>query len=798
MDTWLRTLALGAVLWAGWAWPRPCSALPPAGSLAAADPAVAPETLASAPAAQRFHELACDLMYGPTLTEGQAEQALILLQAAAALDVTIEVHPLLLELAGRTRRRDYSEQVPAWLNRSVHASADLDACRAGVRYCLERLDSPQQRERFLGTLLEQVGGRNAVFDSELMTLYGNLVLERRDRQTARSLFAKAHEVDPYNRLAFAKVAELAPDQIGPAAYLEHLRLVLRESPLDVEAALAFAQYAEQLELYEVAAGTYGYCVDLFRYFNPGRPVPPEIYLPWAMSLYHTDDRAQVVDIAAQVRQAGRVDLFLEGVAGRAAAKSGDQERAQEILSNAAQKATQLAGKRASGDGPQVLPRHLAWFYCFAQPDKAQALDWANKAFAEEPNSAATGALLAYALVLNGQLQWAQPLIERWSGNQVSGLARAGVLLAQGDKVQAADALRASIAKDPGSLSAEQAREQLAQQGLEYPSKVDPGAILGALTGPFGQTLIPRFTDPNQWVLFQTTVPTNTLAYGDDLVARTVITNRGPEPLVISDQAWMRGNVRVDAKVTGDLTREWKGLISRRLFSDCRVLPGHSAMASLPLTVGPLRDLIRACPQASLKLEFYVHWDPPAEASTRGARMAVAIPPSTLTIARPRFDLTATDLRSRFSALAVADSRQRVETAGLFVGLLKEQHRMATQGVLYNLKFAEWMPGLLKTSLTHDSGLLLHPGPDEWVTQVHSMADLVGLPLDLEISQAVARNLHDPRWPVRLMALVLLAGNDGGFRQVLDWTSKYDVHPLVRDMALAWIGSAGPDTPSQGR
>jgi len=303
-------------------------------------------------------------------------------------------------------------------------------------------------------------------------------------------------------------------------------------------------------------------------------------------------------------------------------------------------------------------------------------------------------------------------------------------------------------------------------------------------------------DPNQWVLFQATVPTNTLPFGADLVGRVVLTNQGTEPLVINDRAWMKGTVRVDVKVTGDLTREWKGLVSRRLFSDCRVLPGRNAMASLRLTTGPLRDLIRACPQASLKMEFRLTWDPPADTEAQEDRRRVRLAPATLTIARPRVELTATDLRSQFNALALADSSQRIQMAGLFVGLLKEQQAAATQGVLYKLKFAEWMPALLKMSLTHDSGLLLHPGPDQWVVKVHTMADMVQLPLDLELTQAVARNLSDPHWPVRLMALVLLAGNDGGFGRVLDWTSKYDVHPLVRDMALAWMASPARGTPAE--
>jgi len=58
-------------------------------------------------------------------------------------------------------------------------------------------------------------------------------------------------------------------------------------------------------------------------------------------------------------------------------------------------------------------------------------------------------------------------------------------------------------------------------------------------------------------------------------------------------------------------------------------------------------------------------------------------------------------------------------------------------------------------------------------------------LDYELTNVVAKNLNDPKWPVRMMAVYLLSkGADGGFSKVLDWTAKNDSNSLVRDMAVA--------------
>jgi hypothetical protein len=54
---------------------------------------------------------------------------------------------------------------------------------------------------------------------------------------------------------------------------------------------------------------------------------------------------------------------------------------------------------------------------------------------------------------------------------------------------------------------------------------------------------------------------------------------------------------------------------------------------------------------------------------------------------------------------------------------------------------------------------------------------------------VAENLNNTDWPVRMMAIYLLAkSSDGRFDRVLDWAAKNDSNELVRSMAIALGGS----------
>ena len=93
--------------------------------------------------------------------------------------------------------------------------------------------------------------------------------------------------------------------------------------------------------------------------------------------------------------------------------------------------------------------------------------------------------------------------------------------------------------------------------------------------------------------------------------------------------------------------------------------------------------------------------------------------------------------------------------------------------------------MLKSALVHNLA------DDDWVVKVYTMSEMLSLPLDYELINAVAENLNDTHWPARMMAIYLLTkGQAGDFDKVLDWSAKYDLSKLVRDMAIA-LGAAVP-------
>lgn len=750
------------------------------------------EHLASESAGKIFYEIAYELANSPDITAAQAEQAIIFLTATMNLDSRANyVIPTFIKLASQYSERDNSKLVYQLLTHYVDksAEADLEPARVAIRYLLKQLNSREERENLLEGMLKNMGGNNAFLDSELATSLGMLMAETPDSNSAQQYLTQAILNNKYNKPAFAKLAELMTEQISPAMYLEHLRLILDQNPIDLEAALGFAQYAEQLQLYETAAGAYQYCDELFGFLYPTQPLPASIYLPWAISCYNTQrNQHKCLQIAERLRQDDRFDLLLEAIAAKAAVKTGNPDLAKQIFGAAEKNAhLHLVNSKPNHNTKVTKYEQLAWFYCFATPDPNKAVDWANKAYSIGPNSATAASLLAYSLVMNGETEWAKLLISNYERNQIADLTLAQIQLAEGQKETAIQTLKSAITKDPGSLAAERAKEILTQQGGDYIPPVDPGTTLAALKNSFGETVVPAFIRPEKIISFELNLRGSEFRYGSELGGTVAIRNNSSQPLVVSDDGLFKGYIRIEANINGDLKHKIRSLVSFKIAPGAPIKPGRSIVVPVRLLTGELRQTLLTYPQASLDIEFQVHLDPVMISDGKLTNMLPGIKPAKALVKRPGIELTKKLLQNRLDSLTTGRQGQKIKTSQLFTGLLKEQHAIAGSEPLYKMTSAEWMPALLQSALIHNL-----TRDDDWVAKVHTMAGMLSLPLEHELTSAVAENLSEKHWPARMMSLYLLAKyQKSDFSKVLNWTAKYDSNKFVRDMAIA-LGAALPE------
>jgi hypothetical protein len=389
------------------------------------------------------------------------------------------------------------------------------------------------------------------------------------------------------------------------------------------------------------------------------------------------------------------------------------------------------------------------------PDTQKALDWANKAYSIEPKSALAAAMLAYSLVANGQTDWAKTLIDNYDRSPIADLALAQIQLAQQQQSPAIQTLKSLIASDPSSLVAE-----------------------------FGPTLVPIFIRPEKAISVQINVRGDKFSYNSEFGGSVAIINNSPEPLVLSDDSLFKGYIRVDANISGDLNKKIPNLISLRVQSVSPVGPGGSIIAPLQLLTGQLRRTLLDYPQASLNIEFTVFVDPVVTDQNTTSRLP-DIKPVTLVVKRPGIELSSKYLQNRINSLSKGQQGQKIKTAQLFASLLMEEHMMAHREPLYKFMYADWMPAMLKSALLHNLA------DQDWVVKTNTMAAMSSLPLDYELVDAVAKNLNDTHWPVRMMAIYLLAqAQRSNFGKVLNWTAQYDSNGFVRNMAIT-LGATPP-------
>jgi len=753
--------------------------------------AVNPEQLYSPSISQKFYEIAYELANSKDVAGTEVEQAMAFLTAAMSLDKNAgDVRALLIEFACRETGWDYSNLVYSLLTDYVDEFADLEVVTNAVEYLLERMNSREAREKLLEQMLGTLGSKNKILSSELATKLGILKAEKADLEAAEFYLMQAYKNNRYNWKAFAKLAEIKPERINSSIHLERLRLAIRENPTEIDVAITFAQQAEHMQLYETSAAAYKYCADLFSYLYPSEVLPARIYLPWAISSYNSkQNQSQCLEIAKRVRQEGGFDLRLESISSKAAIKMGDTELATLIFQAIEEKTQRLLMLQGSNSpdseySQQDYNKQLAWFYSLVLPVPDKALSWANKAFATEPNSPVTAAILAYALTMNNQIEWAKPLVNNFEKTQIADLTQAVIQLTEGQNDLAVKTLNMAIAKDPGSFAAERAKEILTQQGKEYVQPAETNTVLAALESVFGRTLVPVFTPPERMITAQLQIQGSVFPYGSEINGAVAITNHSSEPLVISDYSLFKGHIRVDAVISGDLSKNIPNLVLTRVRGAFLIEPGRSILVPLRLITGELRKMLLTYPQASLDIEFTLYIDPVVTNDGKVANRLVYIQPSRMSIKRPGIQLAGKYLRNEFNSISTAPVDQKIKTARLFTGLLKEQYAMSNRQPPYRFMYADWMTPLLRSALSHKSGLLLNPADDEWVVKVHTMADMLSLPMDNELISAVAENMNNTKWPVRLMAVYLLNTiPDSKFNQVLDWTAKNDPSKTVRDMAI---------------
>ncbi|MBC8378838.1 MAG: hypothetical protein H8E62_06665 [Planctomycetes bacterium] len=743
------------------------------------------EALFSQNTADIFIQQASQVFRQDPLDPQRIEYAMTFLEAALALNEgSSDVPGQILKIAAGSGygTRDYSERLLWAMDRQVDKQADLELLTGAVRSLLEQQNSRLDREVLLEGLLKKYAPRNEIFGSDLATQLGLLAAEKADMQSAMDKLAYAYQLNRYNRLAFIKLQELSATQelsVTPEVYLLQLRTALDINPYNIDHTLAYAQTLTRMQLYDAAAWAYEYAARLYQFSYPEQPLDEAILLPWILCCYQAPrQEIKCIEITEKHRDPARFDLMLEAVAGKASVKLGQVEKGKEILDAAGKKAEKLLSEK--GLMKPIYPEQLAWFYSFVleRPDKALA--WANQAYKEAPQRQGVQEIFAYTLAQSDQLELAREYAESsQDSSQIASLTMGLALLTEQDQSRALELLKSAVAMQPESFVAEKALWLLKNQNSDYILPISVTAAEAELKKVYEGHLVPEFIPPQKRFSGKLAFNGSEFFYGNDLLPRLIIENIGTDPLIIGPGSIIEGRLRVDVSLKGDLNVEIPNLLSMEFRPSRPVLPGEHLSISLPLDIGKLRKLLRTYPQANVDVLFTAYLDPVVNENGRVENALKATEPVRGQIRRGGVVLTRDYLMQRLDALSKGQQGQQLRAVKLFAGLLAEQK-------VFEISQADFQYVKVPQELLLDA--VRRALKDEnWKIQVQTLDCLISLsmPLDPKLIQDISQNLNHEKWPVRLMAMYLLANTQPQtFQNVLDWTALHDPYPINRRMAIA--------------
>ena len=726
-----------------------------------------------------FHEIAQQLYTSLSASDADARQAMVFLNAAISIDNDAEdLLSDIITLGWLYPQQNYTDAVYIALDGYVDASCDLELAGRAVRYLIERLDSIEDRQAFLTGLKQQFGDKNNLLGSDLAVQLSLLMAEKGDYETAGQYMMLAYNNNPYNKLAFSKLRDFAKirgdDALGPVYVLQHWRVAMRADPLDLNAIISFAGYCESLELSRIAADAYGYAADLYAYLNAEDSLPASIYLPWMLNCYSTEGRiSQCEKILERVRGDGRFDIFAETIAAKAAIKLGNAPQGQSIFATIDSLGEMLLAAESIDVDADM--DQFAWYYCFGQSDPEKALIWATKAYEAEPNAADAAAILAYALVMNGQNEIAKPMLEQISDDHQIAMVAEALILEDEKKSTAIELLNGAIEMDPASLEAEYAKALLEDSNSPHIGMLNIDAASEALENEFG-LVVPKFAGINELISVKLSGQRSQLQYGSMIDASVIITNKSQQPVVISPEGLFKGNIRVDAEVKGDINATIPKLVTKKIRPSLAIEPEKSSSIPLQFSAGALEQLLNRHPQASLDIELTLYLDP-IVAPDGTVSSLIGAAPARLKLTRPAIQLNTGYMKQRLGVLKRGQQGQKLISARLFTGLIAEQQSMTGSKALYRYMRAD--PALL------NSAVLQCLEDEDTLLKIQTMAAMLPLRLDYELVQSVAADLGHDDWPIRMMAMFLLGKSDNShFQAVLNDKALNDPNPVVRDMAAA--------------
>ena len=270
-------------------------------------------------------------------------------------------------------------------------------------------------------------------------------------------------------------------------------------------------------------------------------------------------------------------------------------------------------------------------------------------------------------------------------------------------------------------------------------------------------------------------------YREPLILRISLTNMSSIAISMGPGMMVNPRVLMSARLSGGLKMELKHYDFASLYKKRRMDVGQGLSDSIRLDRGKLRGLLRRCPQETITIRISCILDPQVVGQDEYLPSLGGQTSKEVVLVRYGFRPSPKAMERLYQVLKEGPVRSKIATAILLGDLLA------------NSQNPDAIPEAKKPRAVNEekitSTLVTVARETDWKVRAWFGEALQYARLDGDLSTALADQIRDPHWLVRLMA-VRTAGNRGqNWSEILRRVAQTDSDRLVRQMASNYVSSS---------
>ena len=648
---------------------------------------------------------------------------------------------------------------------------------------LQTLQTSEHRQSYLAGLAgrpELPAGVKGVVLQEL----ARLSFEAAQEDTGWAIVSQAIKVDAYNLGARQQMLEFVETKDNIVSRLMLLAQMVRINPLRSQMVWKFANALDDVGLHLEAQKWYKYAWGVHTAGAQGEEISDDELLDLGASYVLSQDYDVAMLVLNRVleRNPNRVDIRIW--LARAATGIGEEERAESQLAVAEK--LLLARAQDNPSDPTAV-NQVAWFYLQDKPDKNKAMVWSKKAIDLDPENIQAQLCMGLALLAEGQIDPARTQLEPLAATNAwarLGMVRV-VLSGEHTEEELAQAIQATFSRHSGGWVGLAMRELARTQGLDIDMNAYLEPLRRGIAAELGNAAELRdFYRHPQDYLFLKMEPSKTEydSYEPLMMHISLTTNMNSSTIVMGPGMMLNPRMLFSVRLSGGLQRELKYYDFVSLYKKRRMDPGQGLSDTVRLDRGELRTLLRHCPQETVTIKMSCILDPQVIGQDEYLPALGGQVSKEVVLVRYGFRPNPEAMARVYRLLKDGPMRSKIRSTMLLGDLLA------------NSRNPQAIPDAKRPRAVDEkrisAALVEASRQGNWRARAWFGEGLRLVRLDSPLSEALADQIRDPHWFVRLMAVRAAGIRGQSWNEILRRVAQTDKDQLVRQMAGSYVNN-GP-------